>query len=62
MGVYFKRLHFQKPSSPLPLQELTGYRVQNGLGCYILSTSWGIMTDKEALMKRTGGEVLISIY
>jgi small subunit ribosomal protein S8 len=37
-------------------------RVMNGLGVAILSTSQGIMTDKEAKAKKVGGEVLCYIY
>ncbi|OFX19510.1 MAG: 30S ribosomal protein S8 [Bacteroidetes bacterium GWA2_31_9] len=37
-------------------------RVLNGLGIAILSTSYGVMTDKEAREKNTGGEVLCYIY
>lgn len=37
-------------------------RVQNGLGIAIMSTSKGIMTDKEAKMNNVGGEVLCHIY
>jgi small subunit ribosomal protein S8 len=36
-------------------------RVLNGLGIAILSTSQGIMTDKEARVKKIGGEVLCYI-
>jgi len=36
-------------------------RVLNGLGIAILSTSQGIMTDKEARTKKIGGEVLCYI-
>ena len=36
-------------------------RVLNGLGIAILSTSQGIMTDKEARTKKVGGEVLCYI-
>ena len=36
-------------------------RVLNGLGIAILSTSQGVMTDKEARVKRIGGEVLCYI-
>ena len=36
-------------------------RVLNGLGIAILSTSQGVMTDKEARVKRIGGEVLCFI-
>ncbi len=37
-------------------------RVLNGLGIAILSTSHGIMTDKEAKAKNTGGEVICQVY
>ncbi len=37
-------------------------RVMNGLGVAILSTSKGIMTDKEAKTQNVGGEVLCYIY
>ena len=37
-------------------------RVRNGLGVAILSTSRGVMTDKEARRVHVGGEVLAYIY
>ncbi|BDD10935.1 30S ribosomal protein S8 [Fulvitalea axinellae] len=37
-------------------------RVLNGLGIAILSTSKGIMTDKEARNQNVGGEVLCHVY
>ncbi|HTL09769.1 MAG TPA: 30S ribosomal protein S8 [Chitinophagaceae bacterium] len=37
-------------------------RVKNGLGVAILSTSKGVMTDKEAKLQNVGGEVLCQIY
>ncbi|HKL95804.1 MAG TPA: 30S ribosomal protein S8 [Paludibacteraceae bacterium] len=37
-------------------------RVLNGLGIAILSTSKGVMTDKEARDQKIGGEVLCYIY
>jgi len=37
-------------------------RVLNGLGIAILSTSKGVMTDKEARKENVGGEVLCYIY
>jgi small subunit ribosomal protein S8 len=33
-----------------------------GIGMLILSTSQGIMTDREAKKRRIGGEVLASIW
>ena len=37
-------------------------RVLNGLGVAILSTSKGVMTDKEARKENVGGEVLCYVY
>ena len=37
-------------------------RVLNGLGIAIMSTSKGVITDKEAREKSVGGEVLCYIY
>ncbi|HNY09496.1 MAG TPA: 30S ribosomal protein S8 [Tenuifilaceae bacterium] len=37
-------------------------RVLNGLGVAIISTSQGIMTDKEARVKNIGGEVVCYVY
>ena len=37
-------------------------RVLNGLGIAILSTSKGVMTDKEAKREKVGGEVLCYVY
>ncbi|WP_418894367.1 30S ribosomal protein S8 [Limibacterium fermenti] len=52
-------------SSP-GLRRYTGYkdlpRVLNGLGIAILSTSQGVMTDKEARDLKVGGEVLCYVY
>ncbi len=52
-------------SSP-GLRKYTGYRniprVLNGLGIAIISTSKGVMTDKEARDEQVGGEVLCYVY
>jgi small subunit ribosomal protein S8 len=37
-------------------------RVKSGLGVAILSTSKGVMTDKEAKVQNVGGEVLCYVY
>jgi len=37
-------------------------RVLNGLGIAIMSTSKGVMTDKEAKKEKVGGEVLCYVY
>ena len=48
------------------LRKYTGYkdmpRVINGLGIAILSTSKGVITDKEAAGLKIGGEVLCDVY
>ncbi|MDD6209649.1 MAG: 30S ribosomal protein S8 [Bacteroidales bacterium] len=48
------------------LRKYVGYkdmpRVLNGLGVAILSTSKGVMTDKEARDLKIGGEVLCYVY
>ena len=37
-------------------------KVRNGLGIAIISTSQGVMTDKEARTKGVGGEVLCEVW
>ena len=37
-------------------------RVRNGLGMAILSTSRGLMSDREARQSRTGGELLAFVW
>lgn len=37
-------------------------RILNGLGVAIISTSKGLMTDKEARKEKIGGEVLCYVY
>ena len=37
-------------------------RVKNGLGIAIVSTSRGVMTDKQAKQQNVGGEVLCYVY
>ena len=58
-----KRL--DRVSSP-GLRRYVGYRnmprVLNGLGIAILSTSKGVMTNKEASEQKIGGEVLCYVY
>jgi small subunit ribosomal protein S8 len=55
----------ERISSP-GLRKYTGVhtmpRVLNGLGVAILSTSKGLMTDKEAKNQNVGGEVLCFVY
>ena len=48
------------------MRKYTGYRdmprVINGLGIAIVSTSRGVMTNKEASQEKIGGEVLCFVY
>ncbi|MCR5713674.1 MAG: 30S ribosomal protein S8 [Bacteroidales bacterium] len=48
------------------LRKYTGHedlpRILNGLGIAIISTSQGLMTDKEARAKGIGGEVICYVY
>lgn len=48
------------------LRQYTGYkdmpRVLNGLGIAVLSTSKGVMTNKDAKEQKIGGEVLCYVY
>ena len=57
-----KLIRVSKPG----LRKYVGYqdipRVLNGLGIAILSTSSGVMTNKEAAKLKIGGEVLCYVY
>ena len=57
-----KLIRISKPG----MRKYTGYkdmpRVINGLGIAILSTSQGVMTNKEASALKIGGEVLCYVY
>lgn len=57
--------NIERVSSP-GLRKYTGSdaipRVLNGLGIAVLSTSKGVMTDKEARNENVGGEVLCYVY
>jgi len=48
-------LRLYAPSDRIP-------RVMNGLGMALISTSQGIMTDRDARAKKVGGEVLCYIW
>jgi len=57
--------HIERVSSPglrryVASDELP--RVLNGLGIAIITTSHGVMTEKEARVKKVGGEVLCYVY
>jgi len=48
-----RREYFKSSAAP---------RVLNGLGVAIVSTSKGVMTDKEAREQNLGGEILCNVY
>jgi len=57
--------HLERVSTP-GLRKYVGSeelpRVLNGLGIAIVSTSQGVMTDKEARQRGIGGEVICYVY
>nr|YP_009568320.1 ribosomal protein S8 [Plumbago auriculata]ADD29885.1 ribosomal protein S8 [Plumbago auriculata]QBC69229.1 ribosomal protein S8 [Plumbago auriculata]QBE86601.1 ribosomal protein S8 [Plumbago auriculata] len=64
-GSYIKILNLKQVSRP-GLRIYSNYqrlpRILGGMGIAILSTSQGIMTDREARLKRIGGEILCYIW
>ncbi len=57
--------HIQRVSTPGLRQYVKATelpRILNGLGIAIISTSKGLMTDKEARTENIGGEVLCYVY
>lgn len=57
-----KLIRVSKPGLRKYANSTTLPRVINGLGIAIISTSKGVMTDKEARTEKVGGEVLCYIY
>ena len=51
-----------KPSKRVYTKKKDIYKVLNGFGTLILSTSKGILSGKEARIKNLGGEVLGEVY
>lgn len=51
-----------KPGRRVYVGHNTIPRVLNGLGVSIISTSQGLMTDKEARTKKVGGELLCEVW
>nr|WJJ44917.1 ribosomal protein S8 [Primula sp. WZ-2022a] len=64
-GPYRNRLNLKRISRP-GLRIYSNYqripRILGGMGVAILSTSYGIMTDREARLKGIGGEILCYIW
>jgi small subunit ribosomal protein S8 len=51
-----------KPSSRVYLKATDIYSPKNRYGFYVISTSKGLMTSKDARKNKLGGEVLLSIW
>ena len=58
--VHLKRI--SKPGLRVYVRAVDLPRVQNGLGIAIVSTSRGVMSDKEARRINVGGEVLAHVF
>ncbi|WP_238784042.1 30S ribosomal protein S8 [Blattabacterium cuenoti] len=62
ISVIQKIIRISKPGLRRYLKYKKLPRVLNGLGIAIISTSHGVMTDKQARKKKLGGEVLCYVY
>lgn len=51
-----------KPSKRIYTSKKNIYKVLNGFGTLILSTSKGILSGKDARLKNVGGEILGEVY
>ncbi len=61
-NVIFGLERVSKPSRRVYVKSKDLKPVLNGLGIVILSTSKGIMTDKEAKAEKAGGEILCNVW
>jgi small subunit ribosomal protein S8 len=60
--VIYKLERSSKPSRRIYVKSKDIKPVYNGLGIAILSTSQGVMTDKQARKENVGGEILCTIW
>jgi len=51
-----------KPGCRIYAQKQQLKPVQRGLGCLVLTTSKGVLSDREAREANVGGEVLVKVY
>jgi len=51
-----------KPGSRVYVKSKNLHNYLNGFGVYVVSTSKGVMTDKEARKNNLGGEIICSIW
>lgn len=61
-GIIYGLKRISKPSRRVYTKSNEIKPVLNGMGISILSTSKGIMTDKAAIRKNLGGEILCNIW
>jgi small subunit ribosomal protein S8 len=61
-GIIFGLKRISKPSRRVYVKSKNIKPVLNGMGVAILSTSKGIMTDKNARKSNLGGEILCSVW
>ena len=57
---YIERV--SKPGRRIYAQKENLKPIQRGLGCLVLTTSKGVLSDREAREANVGGEVLVKVY
>ncbi|WP_202985747.1 30S ribosomal protein S8 [Blattabacterium cuenoti] len=62
ISVIQKIIRISKPGLRKYIKYKNLPRVLNGLGIAIISTSHGVITDKQARKKKLGGEILCYVY
>jgi small subunit ribosomal protein S8 len=55
-------VRISKPSRRIYTDAESNKTLRGGVGVRILSTSQGLMTDKEARHKKVGGEILVEVW
>ena len=51
-----------KPGRRIYAKASSIYKIQNGLGLAIISTSKGVMSDNDARVKNIGGEIICRVF
>lgn len=59
-NLHIKRI--SKPGQRIYIKSKENYPILRGLGMSVISTSQGIMTDRNARKNRLGGEILFEVY
>lgn len=55
-------VRISKPSRRVMIGIKSLWKLKSGMGIFIISTTKGLMTDKEARFLNLGGEVLLSVF